>query len=275
MEDYSIRKPQVAGQFYSASKEKLKAEIELLLGKERAAQKLSVIACMMPHAGYMYSGKVAAKVASLIQIKERIILMGPNHSGYGKDFSIMTQGLWQMPFGDVSIDEELAKALLKKSAHLEEDTLSHTYEHSLEVEIPFLQYFKPNFSIVPITFAASELQTYKEIGREIADTLKALNLSQSVLIIASSDMTHYESQHCAEKKDKEALGAILELDEDKLWEKIHKFNISMCGYAATIAMLTAAKLLGAKKAQLIDYQTSGDVTGDYSSVVGYAGVVIS
>lgn len=272
MEDSNIRKPQVAGQFYSSSSSRLKSEIELLLNRQ--LPKKEVIACMMPHAGYMYSGKVAGAVASSIYIKEKIVMIGPNHTGYGKDFGIMTEGIWQMPFGDISIDRDLAKSLLKKSSYLEEDTLCHVYEHSLEVELPFLQYVKEDFKIIPIILSMGDLKTYKEIGAEIANTIKDLNLMKSVLIIASSDMTHYETQKSAEKKDKEAIQAILELDEDKLWERIHKFNISMCGYAPAIVMLAASKLLGAKKGELIDYQTSSDVTGDYSSVVGYAGIIV-
>lgn len=272
MESSNIRKPQVAGQFYSSSSVRLRSEIELLLNKQSA--KKEVIACMMPHAGYIYSGKVAGAVVSSIYIKERVILLGPNHTGYGKDFGVMAEGVWQMPFGNVSIDSDLANALLKKSSYLEKDSVCHAYEHSLEVELPFLQYFKADFKIVPIIFSFGDLKKFKEIGKEIANTIKDLNLMESVLIIASSDMTHYEKQNSAEKKDKEAIQAIIELDEDKLWEAIHKFNISMCGYVPTIVMLTASKLLGAKKGKLIEYQTSGDITGDYASVVGYAGIIV-
>jgi hypothetical protein len=272
MENSNLRKPQVAGQFYSASSAGLKTEVELLLKKQPV--KKEVIACLLPHAGYMYSGKVAGAVVSLIEIKEKIIIIGPNHTGYGKDFGIMTQGAWQMPFGDVPIDSQLAKALLQKSSYLEEDSLSHAHEHSLEVELPFLQYFRHDFAIVPITFSAADLKAYKGIGKEIAECIKELNLEKRVLIIASSDMTHYEPQNSAEKKDKQAIEAILELDENKLWETVNKLNISMCGYAPAIAMISASKLLGAKKGELIAYQTSGDVTGDYTSVVGYAGVII-
>lgn len=272
MESSSPRKPQVAGQFYSASAARLKAEVELLVKKQPG--KREVIACMLPHAGYIYSGKVAGAVVSAIEIKEKIIIMGPNHTGYGRKFGIMSEGLWQMPFGNVPIDSGLAKALLEKSSYLEEDSLSHAYEHSLEVELPFLQYIRQDFAIVPITFSPADLEAYKNIAAEIAGCIKELNLEKRALIIASSDMTHYEPQDSAEKKDKQAIEAILELDEDKLWERVNKLNISMCGYGPAIAMISAAKLLGAKKSELIAYQTSGDVTGDYSSVVGYAGIII-
>lgn len=272
MEKSKIREPAAAGQFYLASREGLINQIEALIDKD--ADKIDVIACMLPHAGYMYSGRVAGETVSRINIKDKIILLGPNHTGYGARFSIMTEGAWQTPFGEVKIDSGLARQILNRSQSLEDDTLAHRYEHSLEVELPFLQYFKTDFEIVPIAFLSDEFNTIKEIGRDIAATLKELNVKGSTLIVSSSDMTHYEPQSEAQKKDREAIKAILELDEDNLIERIKRLNISMCGYAPCVAMLSAAKLLGAEKAELIKYQTSGDATGDYSSVVGYAGIIV-
>lgn len=270
MEESKIRKPAVAGQFYPSSTQDLKDQIEDLIDKK--ANKTDVIACMLPHAGYMYSGGVAACTVSRINIKDKIILMGPNHTGLGAPFSIMTEGVWQTPLGETMIDSNLAKKILQNSKYLEDDVAAHTYEHSLEVELPFLQYFKTDFKIVPITLLSDEIKSLKEIGKEIADVLK--DSKDPAMIIASSDMTHYEPQGMAQNKDKEAIEAILELNEDKLMEKIRKFNISMCGYAPVIVMLTIAKMLGAKAASLIKYQTSGDVTGERDSVVGYAGIII-
>lgn len=272
MENSKVRKPAVAGQFYSSSTQGLKNQIEPLVDKKQ--EKLNVIACMLPHAGYMYSGEVAAKTVSRINIKDRVILLGPNHTGYGKEFSIMTEGTWQTPLGEVKIDSVLARQILSRSKHLEDDILAHTYEHSLEVELPFLQYFKADFKIVPIVVLSEQLNLLKEIGQEIASAILDSNLKDSTMIIASSDMTHYEPQEQAQKKDQEAIRAILELNADKLMEKIRRLNISMCGFAPTIVMLTAAKQLEAKTSQLVKYQTSGDVTGDTSSVVGYAGIII-
>jgi AmmeMemoRadiSam system protein B len=186
----------------------------------------------------------------------------------------MAEGTWQTPLGEIKIDSGLAKQILNRSKCLEDDTLAHQYEHSLEVELPFLQYFKSNFEIVPVILLSDELSSLKKIGEEIADTIKECNLKDSTLIVASSDMTHYEPQTLAQKKDEEAIKAILELDENKLMDRIQRLNISMCGYAPAITMISAAKLLGAKTAKLIKYQTSGDVTGDKSSVVGYAGIII-
>ena len=270
MDKINIRKPVVSGQFYAPSANSLKAQIEGLIDKD--ALKIEVIACVMPHAGYMYSGRVAGATASRISIKDKIILLGPNHTGLGAPFSIMTSGRWQTPLGEIKIDAGLADKILKSSKYLKADDLAHAHEHSLEVELPFLQYFKNDFEFVPIAILSDELNLLKELGRDIASAVSANK--DSILIIASTDMTHYEPQAEAEKKDKEAIQAILELNEDKLMSKVNSLNITMCGYAPTIAAICAAKALGATKAELVKYETSGDVTGDRDSVVGYAGIII-
>lgn len=272
MENSDLRMPVVAGQFYSKDNKRLRAEIATLVDKKLVAKE--IVGAILPHAGYIYSGKVAATTIASSIIRDRIIILGPNHTGYGKPFGIMTQGSWQVPFGPVEIDTELAKNILKDSDYLEDDSLSHLYEHSIEVELPLLQYFKENFKFVPISISTEELSVYQKIGFQIAQTIKKLKLENQVTIIASSDMTHYESQPATEQKDKQALEAILKLDEVGLIEAIEKMNISMCGYVPTIIMLVAAKSLGAKRGELISYQTSGDITGDFHSVVGYAGVII-
>lgn len=268
-----IRKPAVAGQFYSADPQRLKSEIEALVDKK--AKKQNAIACMLPHAGYMYSGAVACATVSHINLKDNIIIFGPNHTGCGQPFSIMTSGTWLTPLGGIDINSELASEILSNSKHLQDDPSAHAEEHSLEVELPILQYFKPVFQIVPVVLLTDEINIIQEIGKEVATTIKRYNIADSCMIVASSDMTHYEPQGIARKKDNEAIQAILELDGEKLLTKVVNMNISMCGYAPVIAMLSAAKELGAKKAQLIKYQTSGDVTHDTESVVGYAGIIIS
>ena len=272
MEKSKIRKPAVAGQFYPSSNQGLQRQIETLTEKDIDRQ--DAIACMLPHAGYMYSGGVAGHTVSRINIKDKIILLGPNHTGYGTPFSVMAEGIWQTPLGEVKIDSNLAKQILSRCQYLKDDSLAHLYEHSLEVELPFLQYFKKDFGFVPIVVLSDEIDILKEIGKEIAYAIKDSNIKDSTMIVASSDMTHYETQAQAIKKDKEAIQAILDLDEDKLMQKIRELNISMCGYAPVVVMLAAAKQLGAQKAKLIKYQTSGDVTGDKTSVVGYAGIII-
>jgi len=198
--------------------------------------------------------------------------MGPNHTGLGKPFSLMTEGVWRMPLGDVEINSELAKRILASSKYLEEDYNAHRFEHSIEVQLPFLQYINNRIKLVPIVLSHAPGTIYKEIGREIAAAVKDLN--RQVVIIASSDMTHYETQASALRKDDYAIEAILSLDEDELLRRIEELNITMCGYAPAVCLITAAKLLGAGRAELVRYQSSGDTTGDYSSVVGYAGIII-
>ena len=265
-----IRNPVVAGQFYPAVPSLLRSQIEGFI--DEGAVKEEVIGLISPHAGYIYSGPVAGAVISRIEFKDTFITMGPNHTGSGKPLSIMTEGTWRTPLGDVEIDSELGKKILAGSIHLKEDHLAHLYEHSIEVQIPFLQYFKKDIKIVPIVLAYSTGETYKQIGREIAEVIKGLK--REVVILASSDMTHYEPHQSAQRKDNLAIEAILELNEDELLRRIDEFNISMCGYAPATALISAAKELGARKAELVRYQTSGDTSGDYSSVVGYAGIII-
>jgi AmmeMemoRadiSam system protein B len=266
------RKPAVSGQFYSSQAGRLKEDVQSLIDK--SPKVTDAIACLLPHAGYIYSGKVAGKTVSRLRVKDNVILLGPNHTGYGTPFSIMTEGHWQIPMGRVDINSGLAKCILKKSKYLSDDTHAHLYEHSLEVELPFLHYYNPNIKIIPIVVTEDHPEIYRDIGKSIALALEECKLINSSLIVASSDMTHYEPSKDAEKKDKQAIEAILQLNEDALIERIKKFNISMCGYVPTVIMLVAAKLLGAKGAELVEYQTSGDVTGDYGSVVGYAGIII-
>ncbi|MFH1888883.1 MAG: AmmeMemoRadiSam system protein B [Candidatus Omnitrophota bacterium] len=267
-----IRQPVVAGKFYPSSSRDLKEQIGSFLSKD--AEKSDVIACMLPHAGYAYSGAVAGETLSRVKIKDRVILLGPNHTGYGPKYSIMPEGVWQTPLGETAIDSEFAGEILNRCKYLEADDAAHAYEHSLEVELPFLQYSKNDLKIVPIIFMSDEPGPLKEIGKDIAGYILGRDIKDRSLIIASSDMTHYEPQAQAEKKDKEAIKAILELDEDMLIDRVRRLNISMCGYAPVITMISAAKSLGAKTAELIKYQTSGDVSGDKSSVVGYAGIIV-
>lgn len=272
MPDNKIRMPAVAGQFYPESAAELKKLIEKFTPKK--AVKADALACIMPHAGYIYSGRVAVETAAGVNIKDKIILLGPNHTGYGKAFSIFSGGQWVTPLGKINIDRQLAQEIMRQCDFLSDEPLAHQYEHSLEVELPILQYFKPGFEIVPIAIMSDDLQMLKSLGVGIAEAIKKSPAAKSIMLVASSDMTHYEPQAVAEKKDHAAIEAISELDEDKLMQKIRELDISMCGYAPAIAVISAAKLLGAKNAKLIKYQTSGDTTGDKTSVVGYAGITI-
>ena len=266
-----IRNPVVSGQFYPESPDRLRAIIKGFVDEK--VVKEEVIGLVSPHAGYIYSGPVAGAVISRVKFKDTFIIIGPNHTGIGKPLSIMTQGTWKTPLGEVEIDSELGKRILATSSHLQEDYTAHQCEHSIEVQIPFLQYFKRDIRLVPIMLTHSSLATYKEIGKELARAIKDLN--KEVVIIASSDMTHYESQQSAERKDTQAIEAILDLNEDELFRRVDELDISMCGYAPTVSLISAAKELGATGAELVRYQTSGDTTGDYSAVVGYAGIIIT
>lgn len=264
-----VRNPAAAGYFYPGTKAALQKDVERYLLK--TPDKIRAIGVMSPHAGYPYSGAVAGAVLSSVELKDTCIIMGPNHTGDGKPFSIMTGGTWKMPLGDCEIDAGLAKSILGDSDYLEEDSLAHSREHSVEVQIPFLQVLKGRVKIVPIVLSDAGVEVYRSIGKSIA---KALKGECAATIIASSDLTHYEPQDAAVRKDKKAMDAVLNLDEAALLEAIREYDISMCGYAPTCVMLAAAKELGATKAKMIKYSTSGEATGDYSAVVGYGGIVV-
>jgi len=273
MDKIKPRPAAVAGQFYPATALDIKKLISQFIDKN--TKTTDAVSCIMPHAGYIYSGKVAVQTAASAKIKNKIILLGPNHTGYGTEFSIMTEGTWETPLGNVEIDQSLAQKILKSDSNLAMDSLAHMYEHSLEVELPVLQYFNNNFKIVPIAILSDDFIKIKKLGENIAKTIIENGFKDSVTLIASTDMTHYEPESTAKQKDNIAIKAILELDENKLINEIRRLNITMCGYAPTVAVICASKLLGAQSAQLIKYQTSADTTGDKTSVVGYAGIVIS
>jgi len=265
-----IRKPYVAGQFYPNVSSALKKQLESFIDQKQSKEK--ALGLISPHADYMFSGSVAGVCFSQTKITQTVILLGPNHTGEGVPFSIMTEGTWQTPLGDVKIDTSLAKKVLEGSAYLEEDDKAHLYEHSIEVQLPFLQFFSSKVKIVPIVLSIANLKSYNEIGKSIACAIK--DKGEDVLIIASSDMSHYEVEQKAKTNDNLAIESILELDEKGLLDKVNKHKITMCGCGPVVSMLSAVKDLGAKEAKLLKYQTSGDVSGDYSSVVGYAGIMV-
>jgi len=268
----TIRNPVVAGQFYPGTKEPLLKMITSMV--EKSSVKIEAIGVISPHAGYPYSGPVAGAVLSAIKPKSKYIILGPNHTGLGPAFSLSKAASWKTPLGEVAIDEDLRNKLLSCSGFIEADDVAHMGEHSIEVQLPILQAIQKEFTFVPIVVASDNLDSYKAVGRDIANAIKELGMEKEVSIIASSDMTHYESDESVRTKDKAAIEAILELDSDELFKRIRRMGISMCGYGPTAVMISAAKILGAKKAKLIKYQTSGDTSGDYSSVVGYAGITI-
>ncbi len=265
-----IREPAVAGQFYPGSAPQLRKMINSMVDEN--AEKTDAIGLVLPHAGFVYSGPVVGAVLSRVRMKATAVILCPNHTGRGKLFSLMAEGGWKTPLGQVDIDTGLASRILEQSHYLQEDAAAHAYEHAVEVQLPFLQYFKPDIKIVPIVLAQANLEAYREIGREIARAVSSLD--RETLVIASSDMTHYESQDSASEKDARAVQAMLQLDEEELVRRVTKFDITMCGYGPAAAMMATAKELGAGRAELVKYLTSGDTSGDYSSVVGYAGIIV-
>ena len=265
-----IRNAVAAGRFYPGSVSEIQEIMATLVDKN--AQKEAAIGLLMPHAGYPYSGPVAGATISRVKLKDTFIIMGPSHTGVGQPFSIMTEGIWKTPLGEVEIDSGLGKKLIASSDYLREDEAAHLHEHAVEVQLPFLQYLKPDIKIVPIILAYAPAEAYTQIGRDIAKAIK--ELKGEVVIIASGDMTHYEPQEIAEQKDNQAIEAMLKLDEDELTRRYQELHISMCAYGPAVCLIVAAKELGATGAELVKYQTSGDTTGDYSSVVGYAGIII-
>ena len=268
----SVRNPVVAGQFYPGRKEELAKTVNDLLPDR--IKKKDVIGVVSPHAGYEYSGEVAAETLSAIMSKSTYIIIGPNHTGLGLPFSISRADSWRTPLGEVNIDRVMREAILGRSSLIKADDAAHEAEHSIEVQLPFLQVLAANFQFVPIIVAAEDFDLYKTAGTDIAGAIRGLGRERDTVIIASSDMTHYEPDATARKKDKSAIDAILRLDEESLKDAVVGLDISMCGYGPVCVMLSAAKELKAKQAKLIKYRTSGDVSGDYSSVVGYAGIII-
>jgi len=278
-----IRRPVQAGSFYSGTAESLKKQIEecfehkLGPGKNPTVQKgpRNIVGLVCPHAGYMYSGPVAAHSYYNLAIDgkpDTVVIFGPNHTGEGSGLAVVKEGIWRTPLGDVQIDEAVAHEILRKSEIVDVDDSAHTHEHSIEVQLPFLQYlYNSAFKFVPICFLMQDLESCREVGQAVAEALKGKN----AVIIASTDMTHYEPHERAEEKDRKALVSLENLDEKTFYSTVESYRITACGYGPVVALVTAAKILGAKKGRMLCYKTSGDVTGEYSAVVGYASVAIT
>jgi hypothetical protein len=267
-----IRPPAVAGRFYPSEPKELAQQIA---GFAPASSETRVAArgCVVPHAGYMYSGHVAGAVYASLEIPARCILLGPRHYPRGEAMAILSQGSWRTPLGDAAIDAELAAELIRACPRLREDAVAHEREHSLEVQIPFLQRLAPpDFRFVPVVIGADRYALLEELGHAVAKVVAAQ--SERVLVIASTDMNHYESDALTRAKDEMAVAQILALDPRGLYDTVRGEGITMCGYAATTAMLVAMRDLGAESAELVRYATSGDITGDRDEVVGYAGLIV-
>ena len=266
----SLREPAVSGRFYPAKPSVLRAAVDSYLTPPQTL--VSAIGCIVPHAGYVYSGQVAGAVFSRLQIPSCCVVLCPNHTGFGHPLAIMREGAWRTPLGDVPIASDLAEKLLRAFPALVEDSAAHRSEHAIEVELPFLQVIRPGVKFVPIAVGTSRLLLLEHRGEAVATVLK--DYEERVLVIASSDMNHYEDEATTRVKDGKAIDQILALDPRGLYETVMNESISMCGFGPTVAMLTAVKRLGATKAQLVQYATSGEVSGDYDTVVGYAGIIV-
>jgi MEMO1 family protein len=266
-----IRRPAVSGRFYPSDPAELQKSVEGFFEPVGARRK--AIGLVVPHAGYIYSGHVAGAVYSRIDLPPRTIVLCPNHTGFGTPLSIMKSGAWQTPLGDVQIDEELCGALMDADPHLEDDVEAHRFEHATEVQLPFMQHMRGlSVRFAPITIGIGNLERLQALGRAIAKVVQTL--APETLIVASSDMNHYESDAITRVKDHKAIDQILAMDPKGLFDVVRSENITMCGYGPTVSMLTAAKLLGASKAELVKYATSGDVSLDFDHVVGYAGIIV-
>jgi AmmeMemoRadiSam system protein B len=268
-----IRPPAVAGRFYPDDPGKLRDSVDSFLGSEPETKKIQAIACLVPHAGYIYSGNVAGEVYRQLEIPPRVILVGPRHYPRGSPMAILSSDGWQTPLGLAQIDAHLAEKIARACPLLREDAVAHSAEHSLEVQLPFLQRLSPKFSFVPIVIASVQIADLESLGNAVAEVLRAEK--EPVLIIASSDMNHYEADDVTRVKDRKAIDEILALAPQGLFDTVRNERISMCGYGATVAMLVAARALGATQAELVRYATSGEVNGDLQQVVGYAGMIIT
>ena len=265
-----IRHPAVAGQFYPAAPGDLDRMVKRYT--RDVAEKVRARAVVVPHAGYVYSGAVAGEVFSTLALPERHVIFCPNHTGVGADAAIMTRGAWRMPWGDVPIDEVLAARLLAASPVLEDDPSAHRGEHSLEVQLPFIHRFRDTFRIVPVALGRMSLDQCRALGEATAAVVR--DDPSPPLIVASSDMTHYEPDAVARRKDQRAIERILALDAEGLYRTVRSEGITMCGVIPATVALFAAVALGATSARLVKYATSADASGDYSQVVGYAGLAI-
>jgi len=277
------RHPRVAGQFYEGRADSLRAQIEgsfkskigpgcLPTGPGNEGR---ILGAVVPHAGYVYSGPVAAWSYSAIysdRKPESFVILGPNHHGVGSGVSLSLEGAWETPLGTASVDDALAKAILERSSIIDKDSEAHAYEHSIEVQLPFLQYLFGQVRFVPISMMLQDLETATEVGRDIAAAIKAKGAD--AVVVASTDFSHYVPKEVAHRNDDMAIQRILALDAPGLFKVVEERGISMCGYGPVIAAIEACSAMGAKRGMLLKYATSGDVM-PMDEVVGYASIALT
>jgi MEMO1 family protein len=275
MSTSTVRVPAVAGQFYPRRPDELRHKIHEYMKPVAAAAQpatMKVIGCIAPHAGYMYSGHVAGAVYSHVEVPRQCVVLCPNHTGEGFPLAIMTRATWQTPLGEVSPATQLGESLLHGFSSLHEDSSAHRAEHAIEVQLPFLQTRQPELRLAPIAVGTRDFDLLSGLGEALANAVAAQ--SEPTLIVASSDMNHYEPDALTRIKDQKAIDRVLALDPRGLWAVVMNEGVSMCGFGPAIIMMTAAKRLGATSATLVKYATSGDISGDRDAVVGYAGIVV-
>lgn len=271
-----IRPPAVAGTFYEGTTARLREQVEACFAANppAPAQKERFVGAVVPHAGLMYSGHVAAAFYAVADLPKRFVILCPNHTGAGHFAAIQREGAWRTPFGDAPIDTPLADALMARTPLLAEDARAHAREHSLEVQLPFLQHLLGNdFTFVPICLGAHRFDYAEEIGDAIAEVIK--EQEEPIAILASSDLNHYEDQSTTLRKDQLVIDEVVKRDPTALWRAVEDFDVSMCGFIPTTTMLVAANALGASNARLLKHATSGDINGDYEHVVGYVSMLLS
>jgi AmmeMemoRadiSam system protein B len=272
------RKPAVSGMFYAGTARELKEQIEWCYKHELGPGAVprvnsgglrEIVAIVVPHAGYYYSGPVAAHAYNELAddgVPDTAVILGPNHTGYGHPVSVWVGAVWNTPFGEVEINEALARRLL--GGVIEADETAHMHEHSVEVQLPWLQHLYESVRIVPIAMLAQDIETARAVGKAISRS------DDNLIIVASSDFTHYEPHNIAMEKDGSVIEAIVNLDEEELYQRCERLNCTMCGYGPVASVIVAAKEMEAKSASLLKYATSGDTSGDFSQVVGYGSIVI-
>ena len=268
-----MRLPAVAGMFYEGTAPRLRSQLEACFAANPPpASKEPFIGAVVPHAGLMYSGHVAAAFYAMADLPRRFIILCPNHTGAGHYAAVSRSEAWRTPLGDAAVDGALSAALMRAAPRLRHDDAAHAREHSLEVQLPFLQHLLGSFTFVPICLGAPRYEMCEEIGKAIAEVISSAG--ERIGILASSDLNHYEDQKVTLRKDQMAIDAVVAREPETLWRVVEEHDVSMCGYIPSTTMLVAANALGAKRARLIKHATSGDVSGDYERVVGYASLVV-
>ena len=265
-----VRQPAVAGKFYTNDPDQLRETLDSMVPKGETETAIGIVA---PHAGYIYSGKVAGRVYGAVRVPDTVLVIGPNHTGVGAPAALSPSGEWLTPLGPVPVNSRLSKLILKHAPVVREDVAAHRFEHSLEVQLPFLQYRNPRVSIAALCLSLHDFDSLSALGEGIARAI--LEYGDEVLIVASSDMTHYESARCAKAKDELALAQLAAMNPEALLKICREKDITMCGVIAATVMLVAAKSLGATSSRLVSYATSGEVNGDLQRVVAYASLTVS